>query len=240
MIITCQPFLNEIERLKIKLETLKGAVDLHVIAESPITFTGVNKPMYFQLNREVFKDYPIHYIDLSYLQETKAMKLDPWVREEAQRQAIIHHIRDIKPEIVLFGDSDETPKPEVIERFRSLKCPMANLEMDMLLFYFNRIRPEPWRYHRIAKWSGRVADRGVWTHPMIKDAGWHFEYMGGKQTLLEKVNASSHATEEGGRNFFQSVSRGNYPGLDSTHEYPIERLPYYVQQNKDKFKDWFL
>jgi beta-1,4-mannosyl-glycoprotein beta-1,4-N-acetylglucosaminyltransferase len=239
MIITAQPFLNEVERLLIKFETLKGAVDLHIVAESPVTFTGVNKAMHFKLNQHLFKDYPVHYIDLSDLPESRAMKADPWAMEEAQRQATLKEIKKIDPEIVIFGDADETPKPEVIEKFRSLNCHTANLEMDMLLFYFNRIDSTPWRYQRICKFQGRVCDRGNWNHPMITDAGWHFQYMGGKQTLLDKVNSSSHAMEVGGRNFYQAVSRGEKPGLEACSEYPEEKLPAYVRENRERFSEWF-
>ena len=239
MIITSQPFLNEVERLLIKLETLKGVVDLHVIAESPVTFTGLNKPMYFQINKDRFKDYPIHYIDLSDLTESKAMRSDPWAMEEAQRQAMLKEIKKISPDIVLFGDADETPTPDVVDRFRKLNCHTANLEMDMLLFYFNRVDPTPWKYQRICKFQGRVCDRGNWSHPTIPNAGWHFQYMGGKQTLLEKINASSHATEDGGRSFFQAVSRGEQPGLERCSEYLEEQLPAYVKENRDKFSEWF-
>jgi beta-1,4-mannosyl-glycoprotein beta-1,4-N-acetylglucosaminyltransferase len=240
MVITCQPFLNEIERMLIKMETLKGVVDLHVIAEAPITFTGVNKPMYFQQNRHRFEGYPVHYIELSGLPETKAMKLDPWAREEFQRKTIVESLKKISPEIVLFGDADETPKPDVVERFRKLNTPTANLEMDMLLYYFNRVGYEPWRYQRICKWQGKVADRGNWNHPIIKDAGWHFEYFGDKSTLLEKINASSHGVEECGRIFFQAVSRGEKPGLENTTEYPEEKLPQVVRDYRERYASWFM
>ena len=239
MVITCQNFLNEIDRFKIKCETLKGAVDLHVIAESPITYTGLNKAMYFKQNEDKFKDYPIHNIDLSDLAESRAMKSDPWVREEAQRQAIVKELKQLSPEIVLFGDADETPKPEVVEQFRNLNCNTANLEMDMLLFYFNRVHPTPWKYQRICKFSGRVADRGNWNHPLIKDAGWHFQYFGNRRTLLEKINASSHALDEGGRNFYQECSWGKQPGLESCHDYPEEKLPEFVRRNRARFTAWF-
>lgn len=239
MIVTCQNFLNEIERFQIKCETLKGVVDLHVIAESPVTYTGVNKPMHFALNRDRFKDYPIHYIDLSDLPESRAMKADPWAMEEAQRQAVLKELKKLNPEIVLFGDADETPKPEVVEKFRKLNFHTANLEMDMILYYFNRIDPTPWRYQRICKFQGRVCDRGNWSYPMITDAGWHFQYMGEKQALLDKVNSSSHAMEKAGRDFYQSVSRGEQPGLERCSEYPEEKLPAYVRENRARFSEWF-
>jgi len=239
MVITCQNFLNEIERMLIKCETLKGVVDLHVIAESPITFTGLNKPMYFAQNREKFSKYPIHYIDLSRIPETKEMKADPWMREEAQKKAVIEHLKKLSPEIVIFGDTDETPKPDVVEQFRKLNCDTANLEMDMLLFYFNRVDPNPWRYHRICKFKGEIANRGDWTHPMIKDAGWHFEFFGDQKTLLEKINASSHGIEECGRSFYQACSRGEKPGVECCREYPEDKLPSYVRENREKFSEWF-
>jgi len=238
MIITSQPFLNELDQLEIKFETLKGVVDLHVVYESSVTFSGVNKPLYFEENKERFAKYPIHYFNVDHINE-KTEKMYCWDREHAQREAVLNEINKINPEIVIFGDADESIKPEVIEKFKSLKCETANLELDMLLYYFNRQHPDPWPYHRITYYKNKTPDRGNWSFPKITDAGWHFEYFGNQQTLLEKINATSHAIETGGREFYKQVRRGEKPKLESCTEYPIEKLPQFVQDNQERFKDWF-
>ena len=242
MVISVQNFFNEIDLLTIKCEALRGAVDLFVVAESPITFSGLNKPMYFQEKKHLFDKYPIHYVDLSGIEETDFMKESPWNREQVQKNAVLEEVKKINPEIVLWGDTDETPRPDVVERFRSMDVPTANLEMDMLLYYFNREHPDKWPYHRIAKWNGEIAPRGDFSLPMIPDAGWHFEYFGLRQMLLDKINATSHAIEDTARSFYKAVRAGSKPGLEKCSPYPVEKLPDYVRAFKDfsKFKPFFL
>ena len=240
MVVSVSNFFNELDRFEIKCETLQGVVDLHVIAEAPLTYTGIPKPMHFHENRERYSKYPIHYIDLSYLPDTRAMKENPWRREEAQREAVTAELSKINPEIVIFGDTDETPKPDVVEKFRSLNCEIANLEMDMLFYFFNKLHPDKWPYQRICKFRGKVAPRGDFSLPWIKDAGWHFAYFGGKETLLKKIKATSHAVEEGAKIFYDLVTNDKYPNLDICTEYPVEKLPQFVQDNQERFKHWFM
>ena len=240
MIVSVNNFFNELDRFEIKCETLSGVVDLHVVAESPLTFTGINKPMHFQENKERYSKYPIHYLDLSYLPETRAMKENPWRREEAQREAILKELNKLSPEIVIFGDADETASPDVVERFRSLNCEVANLEMDMLFYFFNKLHPDKWLYQRICKFNGKVAPRADFSLPLIKDAGWHFAYFGGKEALLQKIKATSHGVENAATEFFNEIQNDRYPIIHLCTEYPEEKLPNYVKENRDRFIKWFL
>src|ERR1035441_1321998 len=102
MVISVQNFFNETDLLQIKCETLRDSVDLFVVAESPVTFSGLNKPMYFQEKRKLFEKYPIHYVDLSGLEETDYMKASPWNREQVQKNAVLDEVKKIDPEIVLW------------------------------------------------------------------------------------------------------------------------------------------
>jgi hypothetical protein len=239
MIVSINNFLNEHRRFQIKCETLAGIVDLHVVAEAPVTYTGIDKPMHFKENINAFLKYPIHYLDLSDL-PVLPKDANPWRREENQRMAILAELKRINPDIVIFGDADETPKPDVVEKFKSLNCEVANLEMDMLFYYFNRLHPDKWLFQRIAKWRGIDAPRGDFSLPIIQDAGWHFAYFGDKKTLLEKSHATSHAVETGGLSFIEQVKQDNKPNIDICSEYPFEKLPLTVQENKELYLDWFI
>ena len=56
---------NEIEMLEIRLNILNDYVDYFVIVESTETFSGVEKPLYYELNKNKFKEYEhkiIHYV----------------------------------------------------------------------------------------------------------------------------------------------------------------------------------
>lgn len=56
-------FFNELELLDLRLNTLDEYVDYFVLVESNVTHTGVSKPYYYELNKELFskfKDKIIH------------------------------------------------------------------------------------------------------------------------------------------------------------------------------------
>ena len=47
-------FYNELDLLELRMEILGDVVDYFVINEATITFTGNEKPLYFQENKERF------------------------------------------------------------------------------------------------------------------------------------------------------------------------------------------
>lgn len=58
-------FNNELDLLEIRLNILNDYVDYFVIVESTETFSGVQKPLYYDINKErfsEFKDKIIHYV----------------------------------------------------------------------------------------------------------------------------------------------------------------------------------
>jgi len=66
MIYDIFTFYNELDLLEIRLEMLYAHVDYFVIVECTETFSGKQKPLYFEENKEKFKKYEskiIHYIN---------------------------------------------------------------------------------------------------------------------------------------------------------------------------------
>ncbi len=59
MIVCASPFFNELDLLEIKCRELAGIVDLFVIVESTLTFTGIPKPLYFANNKARFAEFPL-------------------------------------------------------------------------------------------------------------------------------------------------------------------------------------
>jgi hypothetical protein len=235
MILTAQPFFNELDLLEIKCRTLEGIVDAHVVVEARTTFTGIPKPLHFAENRARFRQWPIVHVvvDLPQVAET------PWVRESAQYKEVLEAVRALNPEIAIWVDADELPRPDSVERFRALNTGTATLEMDHVLFYFDRVdSTQRWRNGKIGFFHPAMVHqpwRGQTHWPIIPDAGWHFEYFGKRDELLAKLAAVSHAPEEGCQNMRRLVSAGELPGLERTVPYPRERLPLFVQQNPGRF-----
>ena len=57
MVYDCFQFFNELDILKLRMHVLDDVVDKFVISEATVTFSGEKKPLYFQENREMFKEF---------------------------------------------------------------------------------------------------------------------------------------------------------------------------------------
>ena len=56
-IYDCFLFFNELETLELRLEILNDIVDKFVIVESTVTFSGKEKKLFFNENKEKFKKF---------------------------------------------------------------------------------------------------------------------------------------------------------------------------------------
>lgn len=222
MIITAQPFFNELDLLEIKCRELEGVVDLHVVVEARRTFTGLVKPLFFSDNKARFERFPILHkvVDLPDVADS------PWEREQFQYECVREEVRRLQPSIAMFLDTDECPRKDVVGRFKEMGIPVATLEMDQLLFSFDRMDSTcKWTNGKICHYEPSMTIWRGFEAPILPDAGWHFEYFGGREVLMQKLNAFSHAPEEGVRNMRKLLENGELPGWERTIPYPKEKLP---------------
>ena len=148
MIITAQPFFNELDLLEIKCRTLENVVDAHVVVEARTTFTGIRKPLYFAENKQRFARWKI----IHQVVDLPEVAPSPWEREAAQYKEVLEVVRALNPEIAIWVDTDECPRPDVVERFKAMDCECATLEMDQLLFFFDRMdRTMKWHNGKISR-----------------------------------------------------------------------------------------
>ena len=54
MVIDAFPFNDELDMLELRLGTLDAVVDYFVLVESPRTFSGMPKPLYYAENKDRF------------------------------------------------------------------------------------------------------------------------------------------------------------------------------------------
>ena len=113
----CFTFFNELDLLEIRLETLGPHVDFFVITESPITYRGDPKPLYFQENKQRFTKFlpKIRHIVVDDLPAEKGFDQN-WQRETLQRAALERGLFDARDDdLILLSDLDEIPTPEKIQ-----------------------------------------------------------------------------------------------------------------------------
>ena len=240
MIVTAQPFFNELDLLEIKFETLLGIVDAHIVVEADRTFTGNPKPLHFYENRFRFEKYPVIHVTV----KLPEISDSAWDRERLQYQAVRDVVKAICPEIALWLDADECPKPDTVERFRNSGNKCATIEMDQLLHYFNRCDTRgKWTNSKIGfydQFANEQPWRGMTGIPVLNDSGWHFETFGDKSAILEKLHAYSHFEDESCKNYISKVAKGFRPGFSATVDYPEEKLPRFVTDNRVRFSKYFL
>ncbi len=241
MIVCASPFFNELDLLEIKLRELSGVVDLFVIVEATTTFTGIPKPLHFWDNRDRFAGFPIHHAAIQHDPHAKS----PWDREYVTQRAILREVQAINPEIAIWCDMDEVPRRDTVDRFRAMGVKTAHVDMDSILYYFDRVdvtqRPTTAKIGYFDRTADHQPWRGETHHPVITDAGWHFQFFrfGGPGHLLDKLNATCHSAEAGSHLHKEATARGETPGIERTAPYPLEKLPAWVRDNCDRYTNHF-
>jgi hypothetical protein len=118
----------ELDLLELRLKILDPVVDVHVIAESPITHRGGAKPLYLEEDWERFKHWwpkirRLTVRDMPEGQHEAELRgagpvlshpgsSDHWTREVHQRAALargLHGLQD--DDVILLSDLDEIPNP---------------------------------------------------------------------------------------------------------------------------------
>lgn len=198
-------FNDEMALLDVRLRHLAGTVDHVVVVEGDRTFSGRPKPLHFADSGIDTSWFPgtvegvvVHLPETA----TKA-----WDRENAQRAGLgAHLVEHADPEdLLLIGDIDELPRPEVLVRLaRTLRTP-ARLRMVDALYHANWHQPRPWTLGPVVtRLDGldhpsvrgtlgeRLPDDARFVEEFVPDAGWHVSFLGGPDAIVAKLAAYSH------------------------------------------------
>lgn len=215
MIYDCFPFFNEIDILRIRLNTLNHIVDKFVIYESAYTFSGNKKKLFFDENKDLFKDFKEKIIHIKDLENDK--NLNPFERDEYQKNKIISGLKNcIDSDVIIFSDCDEIPNPKKIELllkdFDSNK--IYHFAQNNYYFYLNLqdtsskllsftgefplVFNKKWLGSKLFSYS-LIGDKPIvsFRYPTakkngirIKDGGWHFTYMSRDENedIIKSIN----------------------------------------------------
>ena len=213
-------FFNELDLLEIRLNVLSSVVDKFVLVEATRTFTGREKPLYFQENRKrfsAFSDRIIHVVVDDFPSFESA-----WINESHQRNAILRGLIDAKPDDrILLNDLDEIPRPELVREFAKKNGPFQ-FDMDYYAYYLNclNVTDPHWKAAKLVSFDflqhGLDGKRIVYSHvipPSINEGttptiirwspsfraktiphgGWHFSSLGGGEAVIAKMTSFSHS-----------------------------------------------
>lgn len=213
------PFFNELNLLKVRLETLWDEVDYFVICEADRTFSGNPKSLIFKSNQEDFSKYSSKIIHLTCLEDLPG--LTPFEREWFQRDYFKASLDNLlsKSDYILYSDVDEIPRPSAIRDGAAAlenSKGFVHFAQDLFYYFFNLMEVSgtlisstgeyPGIKKRHRKWLGTVMlrweDAGAYrlshlrspdhkAHGIrISDAGWHFSFIGGEANLDPVARAS--------------------------------------------------
>lgn len=145
-IFDCFMFNNELDLLELRITELYDYVDIFVIIESDLSFTCRPKPFLFEQAKNRFQkwDNKIRYVKHQSLSHS-----NPWINENAQRNAIEEAISDADvDDIIIISDVDEIVRPKSIQRLLTAdkKVQLFGFHMPLFNFKFNFMRTNPGEY----------------------------------------------------------------------------------------------
>jgi hypothetical protein len=264
MIWDCFLYYNERDLLDVRLHELEGVVDRFVLVESITTHSGKPKPLYFEQVKREYEDWPITHVvvsDPALITDEWSRRFHPnnsmdWARENHQRNCILRGLREASlDDVVMISDLDEIPRAErVMEGVKALVRPndCAILWQDMYYYYLDA--KAEGEAHFLATRMLRKADLDRSTPQevrwrgecaVIKDAGWHFGWLGGVERCLDKLEAFAHQElnraelkDEGYLDYCLRVGQTLHSGK-RLHRVPTDRHPRYILEHLDRYGRYF-
>lgn len=205
MIIDSFVFNNELEVLEIRLSELYNHVDKFILVEASKTQTRLNKPFYFEENKNRFSRYLDKIVHVK-LEDFKSGGEADWSMENFQRESIgvgldmIHKKDKLSAEdIIMISDVDEVPRGDILDEvFLKVNSGTDVLSLNHYFcsYFLNLFAPS-------RNWYGTVVSKldVLQRVPIqylrsvkdslfhIENAGWHFSGVGGMSRLLAKYHA---------------------------------------------------
>ena len=217
MLYDCFTFFDELDLLEIRLNYLNEVVDKFVLVEMGQTFSGNDKPFYYEENKkryEKFADKIVHikvedYPDMENLSDYEKC----WCREDYQRDCILRGLNDAEDDdTVMISDVDEIPSIGAIKVFRGGIFSMQQRFMYYYLNCQNAVNKYWYKGTKICDMEvlsypgfdiednlgAKFTRKGYPTYvrfyngPYITNGGWHFSYLGGAEAIAYKIKSFSH------------------------------------------------
>lgn len=245
-------FNGENEIWDIRYNVLKDFVDKFIVCESPITFSGKEKPLYFEKIKGGYEKTIYYVIDENDPALWEMARNSPntqygggaqhWLREWVQKESILKALHDAKlnsDDICFIGDVDEIwEMPEMVASPRKLKLRVYSYWLN------NRSNEEFWgtlvsRFHYIEDHclNHLRSDTSIRTKGYF---GWHFTSQGGTDEVRRKLN-DSYTKESYNTDWVQEHLRENitqskdFLGRNFTYQKDESEWPEYIKKNQEKY-----
>lgn len=241
-VIDCFTYFNEEEVLKLRLEELDPYVKYFVVVEASQTFTGEDKPYYFDELPSWINQWKDRIVKVRFSFPRKDMTT--WEREAYQRNQILVGLNQVAKadDRVVMSDADEIPRPLSI--YGDITA-----QLDVSQFFWSLNWQVPHHCNQGARPVVATMRDITTPHAMrvqemfrINNAGWHFSFLGNDHSdFVYKIESFSHT--EYNINSVKHVdimgSRQRY-GIDPFGRFPLKyrvidgTYPYWVQEHKNE------
>ena len=199
MIVDCFTFFNELDLLELRLEELYESVDYFVLVEASKTQSLLDKPFYFENNKNRYSKFLDKIIHIK-VEDCPDNNENLWTMENFQRNCILRGLQKLNlndEDWILISDLDEIPKSDLLKRINEIKN-IDTFSLNMIFSaYFLNLKAS----HR--DWIGTVVSKykHIKTNsiqhfrnikdslPFVDNAGWHFSWLGGYEKIYEKAQS---------------------------------------------------
>lgn len=204
-------FYNELDLLELRIQELWNSVDRFGIIEMPLTFSGLNKPLFLSENWSRFEKYSsrISRIIAAYPPDHPVDPNNPsyncWMREHYQRsfQGCFPFSDD---DIITVCDVDEIPHPMAYEVFEpkngigTLKQMFFHYWIDTPIYGSTHDWPKICTGKKLREFGPGVIRHAGFKNDLapqiISPGGWHFSYLGDVDFIKNKLQSFSHCYDE--------------------------------------------
>ncbi|MFN7727915.1 MAG: hypothetical protein ACK5P7_02030 [Bdellovibrio sp.] len=218
----CFAFFNEMELLQLRLRELNDVVDYFVLVEATRTFQKKEKPLYFEQNKERFREFlpKIRHIVVDEYPTfwTKFRPVTTWHYDNHQKEGVLKGLENAAPDdLIIFSDLDEIPLASKVREYKN-KPGIRVFEQFQSYYFLNYVCTHINDYDGKAVAQRNFAGFGRWrgtvmlekklittmkavrnyrdaegSHiTVIPDSGWHFSYMGGLENVIYKIQSWTH------------------------------------------------
>jgi len=212
-VIDVFPFFNELDILEIRLNILDPYVDCFILSEATKTFSGLDKPLYYQENKERFEKFN-HKIIHNIVEDTTSPDLHPYQRDVFQKdnikKVVLDNVSD--EDAIIWSDVDEVPNPNAIEQIESFfeQNAIFHFAQENCMGYLNlvevggiiRAMTPDWDYEDRPRWMGtKVFGKSILEKYTLSElrskqesernyrifpGGWHWSYVGSEGLSVEE------------------------------------------------------
>lgn len=259
-IIDIFTYNGEADILELHLDMTYPHVDKFIIVESPETFNGTPKPLYYQEQKDRFvkyadkieyyivskeEDYPNDQALLAIADASPNVPkgVEHWRREFYKKELLKNALKGLQDDdICIIGDVDEILKPEVIAGFNSDL--VLKYRIWVYTYWINNASDEVFYGPIISKYKnvkdGVLNHLRQFDHTKVEEySGWHFTNMGGYDEIVKKVMSSYDEWEYDLYKkllAYRMMRNIDYIGRDYKLGKDESNWPEYLKDNKEQYK----